>query len=120
MDVGAIGFIWQRFGIGALDHGLLIHQDLSALRVGCLFHDCCQRVELADHHCRHPSAGLADLFERSLHQPLVADLIGDDTDDSAVVAVHLGGCPDRRDLAQAVAEPVDARQCGEGVVDSRG
>jgi hypothetical protein len=40
IDVGAIGFIGNRFDICAPDHARLIHQDLRALRVGGLFHDC--------------------------------------------------------------------------------
>ena len=35
------------------------------------------------------------------------------------VAVHDPGIPPRRDLAEAVAQPVDARHRGEGVVDRR-
>ena len=59
----------------------------------------------------------ADLFVGALDDPLVADRRRDQADLPALVAVDLGRRPLRRDLAQALAEPVDAGQRREGVVD---
>src|SRR5690349_19881203 len=41
----------------------------------------------------------------------------DDPDVSLAVAVDAGWMPVPQDLAQAVSQPVDARQGGEGVID---
>ena len=75
--------------------------------------------ELADHHRGHAVAGLADLLESALDEAFVAGLGRDDPDEPVTVAVHTGRMPPDGDLAEAVAEPVDTGQCGEGVVDRR-
>lgn len=99
IDVATVGFVGNGFQTGTLDHCRLIHQYPGSLRIRSLLHDRRQRVELADHHRRHPTTGLAYLLERPLHQTLVADLIGDHTDDSTMVSMNLSGTPYPRDFA---------------------
>ena len=54
-----------------------------------------------------------------LYQPLIAHLVGDHPDVAIAVAMYLGRGPNRRDLAQAVAQPIDTRECSKRVVDGR-
>ena len=65
-------------------------------------------------------AGLADLVERALDSRSKLDGGGDHADVAVAVAVHARRLPAVGDLAQPVAQPVDAGERGEGVVDRRG
>ena len=72
------------------------------------------------HHRRHAPAGLADLVEGPVDHAVVGQCLLDEPDLAALVAVEPVGKLDGPELAQAVAEPVDAGQGGERVVDRRG
>ena len=119
LDVVAVG----RLGDGVRrtqDHvGLLDQHPAMVAAIGDLGQPA-QAVELADHHRRHPSPGLADLVEGPVDQALVADPGLDEPDLAIAVAVGPAVAdPALDDHAQPVAQPVDARQGGERVVDRR-
>ena len=116
-DIVAVGSFGNRVQVGPLDHGGLVEEYLAPWRDRGLFHDLGQGVELSDHDCWHPDAGLADLFEGVLDQPVVVGLAGDDPDRARVVVIHPLRMPTSGEPAQAFAQPVDTAQGGEGVVD---
>jgi hypothetical protein len=62
-------------------------------------------------------ASLADLLESALHEALVARIGRYHPDEASTVAAHPGRIPPDCDLAKRVAEPVNARERRESVVD---
>ena len=106
--------------LSRLDHLGLAEQQLAVLRRGGPLHDLGESVELADHHRGHARAGLPDLLERPLDQPLIGGLGGDHPGHAGGVPVDPDGVPPAGYLAQAVTDPVDAGQRGEGVINRRG
>ena len=117
LDVGAVGRLGYRLEIGTLDHRRLVHQHAGVLGIGGLLHDRFERLELAHQQCRHAEAGLPDLVERPSHEIVVAHLLTDDADGAVAVVIGLGRGPHVPQLAQRIAQPVNACQCRIGVVD---
>nr|WP_232069277.1 hypothetical protein [Mycobacterium saskatchewanense] len=109
IDVGAIRVLGNRFNIRPVVHGRLMDRNPPALGIRRLFHAGRRGFGLTDHHRRHTTAGLANLFASSLNQPVMADLVGADAGYAAMVAMDWVGVQTGRHFAKAVAEPVDAR-----------
>ena len=66
---------------------------------------------------RYPRAGLPDLVGGSLDEPLEGDHRLDDPDIPGRIPMHAVGQSVGGNPVKAVAEPIDAVQCGERVVD---
>src|ERR1035441_9409415 len=81
--------------------------------------DLLEVLELADVHRWHAETGLADFVESTLYQALVSDHWVDEPDHPSAIPVDAPGKLSGRDLAKPVAQPVDAVERGEGVVDRR-
>src|SRR5690348_7691899 len=120
LDVGAVAGLGHRALARPVDHSRLLEQHTALALARGLGHDPGQRVEQADHHGRLADAGLPELLEGALYQPVVGGLGRDDPDEPAIVPVHPGRMPLDHDLAEVLSEPVDAGQGGKGVVDRGG
>ena len=86
-DVGTIRSLGDRLLTRLEDQRGLLEQKLVLLLGGRVLDDLRQRVKLPDENRGHPATGLADLLERSLDQPPVADVRRDHAHKPVTVAV---------------------------------
>src|SRR5215468_10938108 len=119
LDVGAIG-LHERLARRRLPHGLdLLQQRGAEVRILDLPGQPREGLEQADVNGGVAGGGLADLVEGRLDRASGAQRRPQEPDRAARTQRGAGRIVELRQLADGVAQPVDARESGERVVDRR-